>query len=88
MAPLNWDMMQGHNQSLKYWQLDLANVGDAGNMKERIELTSYILWQLWKTCNDWHFNKLERDAREIIHRAVSEWNKFQASNDTRGTRAV
>lgn len=48
LAPLSWEGMQGHNQSMKHWWLDMERAGQTGNLQEKIELTAYILWQIWK----------------------------------------
>ncbi|GER54641.1 ribonuclease H-like superfamily protein [Striga asiatica] len=45
-------------------------------MEDRIQLSSYLLWWMWKTRNLWIFQNTLRSEMDTIRLAVNEWMEF------------
>lgn len=75
LAPINWEGLKCHTQSMKQWWMELAKAGNMGSMKDKIEVTAYIIWNLWKARNAWHFYRTEVAAWDIVNKAVHERNE-------------
>lgn len=55
-------------------------LGVAANQEEvlhRNELFAYILWQLWKNRNIWHFQSVKYSPHEVVQNAWSEWLEYK-----------
>lgn len=48
-------------------------------MQSRKELTTYILWQIWKNRNHKKFEQFTLTELDIIRRAQQEWLEFKQS---------
>lgn len=47
----------------------------------RIELSSCLLWSIWKMRNQLCFNNVEISAWEVVEMAVKEWAEFKESTE-------
>lgn len=56
--------------------MELAQVGNKNCMRERVEITSYTFWHIWKVRNEWQFNRKECDPRELSNNAINELRQF------------
>lgn len=48
--------------------------------QQHIELTAYILWQIWKSGNSGMFEHKGKDGKEVIQRVTMEWNEFELAS--------
>lgn len=55
VAPVQWDGLQPLTNSIQDWMLSLFSTKMSDNMKKRVELTFYLLWQVWKARNSWQY---------------------------------
>lgn len=44
--------------------------------QERMEITVYILWNIWKSRCVWHFEGQRWEAKEVVQKAITEWQEF------------
>lgn len=63
--------------SFEDWLRHICLAAQGQKVQERIELTVYLLWYIWKARCVWQFEDHKWEAWEIVHRAVSEWQEFQ-----------
>lgn len=52
---------------------------EKAELLDRLGLTAYLLWHLWKAQNSWIFNVEFSDERDIVQRAWSEWIEYKAA---------
>ncbi|CAA0841453.1 Unknown protein [Striga hermonthica] len=79
-APVNWELTQVPNTSFKQWWIDVCSVNKLEVSEARIELTTYLLWWLWKARNLWVFKKAWMPVPVIIQMAQRDWLEFSKRN--------
>lgn len=55
----------------------MGNAGNGQEMLERQELTSYLMWLIWKARNSWTFKSESQTKNEIVKKAWGEWMEFK-----------
>lgn len=48
MAPAKWDGLEPQTGSIKEWWNKLGNATNKKDISDRIELSAYIMWEIWK----------------------------------------
>lgn len=56
LSPVNWSGLHHLAVDFQAWWQQLCRLGSQDIHCQRIELTSYILWSIWKMRNEWLFN--------------------------------
>lgn len=89
LAPLNWESILRTTESFENWWLTIFLANQAEQIQERMELTVYILWYIWKARCAWYFENHKWDAEEIIQKALAEWQEFKlyTKKTTKGLKA-
>ncbi|CAA0838802.1 Unknown protein [Striga hermonthica] len=80
MAPVNWDFCNASTDSFKVWWGDVCSISKKEISEARIQLTTYILWWLWKSRNLWIFKKEWMPVHVVIKVAVADWQEFLEKN--------
>nr|XP_027125983.1 uncharacterized protein LOC113742348 [Coffea arabica] len=75
-APLSWDDLESFRSKFWLWWEELKDAVKQERMRERVELTVNLLWQIWKSRNGVQFNNKRRDPTLAVHKAVVEWREF------------
>lgn len=88
ISPVRWDGIQEGDLFFKQWWLDLIKARNGHCLQERMEMSAFIFWHLWKARNDWHFNRVGSDPKVLIDRAVLEWSEFQEVVISKESRLV
>lgn len=73
MALVRQDGLNSYNCSFKQWWKELTKAKGGDRLRERMTVSAFILWQVWKAHNAWYFNKEYWEPKVIIDRAVREW---------------
>ncbi|CAA0825449.1 Unknown protein [Striga hermonthica] len=76
IAPVSWNQKLIKPDNFKGWWSDLCNAKKGECWEDRVQLTVYILWWLWRTRNLCIFEKKSYDNREIIRKSSEEWREF------------
>ncbi|KAK6139398.1 hypothetical protein DH2020_026857 [Rehmannia glutinosa] len=76
LAPISWDGLGNFQSSFSSWWHQVCSLPIQEDAVERIQLTTYLLWWLWKARNLWLFQKVRMTEKEIVHCAVKEWREF------------
>lgn len=66
LAPVNWDGMIQQTGSFKEWWSKHGNVANSRELNERQELTTYIMWHIWKDRNSWVFKSEKWSELEVV----------------------
>nr|XP_027123998.1 uncharacterized protein LOC113740655 [Coffea arabica] len=61
-------------ETVKHMLLNCRQAKQDG--EEHLGLTVNILWQVWKSRNEWEFNNKQRHAMTTIKKAQEEWMEF------------
>ncbi|CAA0827082.1 Unknown protein [Striga hermonthica] len=82
LSGLSWDALRDKEEDFrKLWEAVITM--DRGKCKkERIELTTYLLWWLWHTRNNWIFQNEWKPKKDIAEGAIREWREFTIFNGT------
>lgn len=46
-------------------------------MRERLEITTYLIWHIWKARNSWTYNASKVSEIEVVHKAIAEWTEYR-----------
>ncbi|CAA0838035.1 Ribonuclease H-like superfamily protein [Striga hermonthica] len=77
ISGLQWNKITDHpNFSFAEWWSNICNDSSLPAMTDRISLSTYLMWWLWKTRNNWLFNKEKCSEVEVVRRATHDWNEF------------
>lgn len=77
LAPVHWDGLDEYTTSFKDWWKKLEGAGTQEVIKDRKELSGYILWQIWKNRNAWHFQSARHSPYEVVQIAWTEWLEYK-----------
>lgn len=72
LAPVPWDGLEHFTSSLKEWWTQVGNAKNRNEMNDRLELSAYIMWQIWKCRNHWIFKNEKVPEMEVVKRAWVE----------------
>ncbi|XP_027088581.1 uncharacterized protein [Coffea arabica] len=78
MAPIQWDGLTEQTGNFRVWWTAMLEASCRTEGREHIELTTNILWQIWKRRNEWKFNAKRRHPWKTVNKAQQEWQE-QAS---------
>lgn len=73
---VKWDGLDKEAVKFEWWWQKLCALSMDKINQDRIQLSVYILWLLWKTRNMWIFNGERRTEKEIVDLAIAEWQEF------------
>lgn len=65
IAPVQWEGIQGFNDTFKEWWRTKGDSAQRNRMQERLKISAYIFWQLWKAGNESIFRGNEMSAQWI-----------------------
>ncbi|CAA0811023.1 Unknown protein [Striga hermonthica] len=77
LAGLFWEGLQVESIDFRAWWNDICHLQKGDNSQDRATLSTYIMWWLWKTRNNWLFNKEQCEERMLVKRAQSEWMEYE-----------
>ncbi|CAA0810507.1 Ribonuclease H-like superfamily protein [Striga hermonthica] len=72
-----WNMQQGQDSSFRTWWEDVSGAAQSPNIKDRITLSSYILWWLWITKYLWVFQQIKLSEVLTAKGSLAEWAEFE-----------
>ncbi|GER39283.1 ribonuclease H-like superfamily protein [Striga asiatica] len=75
-SPISWDGLEDHMDSFKAWWTKLCSLPHTSVSESRIQLSTYLLWWMWKTRNLWVFEQTLRPAKATVEIALSDWSEF------------
>lgn len=76
LAPLRWDRMLDHTYSFEDWWRSLSSAQKDQTLVDRIELTIYLMWFIWKSRCVWQFEGQRWVAKEVVQKAMVDWQEF------------
>ncbi|XP_027150159.1 uncharacterized protein LOC113750373 [Coffea eugenioides] len=76
IAPVQWEGAREKQGCFKDWWNEIAGARSRQAGDEHLGLTVNILWQIWKSRNEWEFNNNQRHALKTIQTAQEEWIEF------------
>lgn len=76
MVPISSKGIQDLTCSFEEWWRKICQANKNPKFWERMELTVYILWCIWKLRCAWQFQGEKWEANEIIQKAMKEWHEF------------
>ncbi|KAK6158751.1 hypothetical protein DH2020_006065 [Rehmannia glutinosa] len=79
LALVNWECIIHKDISFKEWWMCVSLLPWNPVFIERINLSTYLLWWLWKTRNTWQFQKVRMSEKEMITQAHTEWLEFDVA---------
>ncbi|CAI9105556.1 OLC1v1004497C1 [Oldenlandia corymbosa var. corymbosa] len=69
-----------------YWWTKLMSIDQGKELQARVEVTIYILWNLWKNKNKRLFEDEELEAMQVVYRAMGEWEEVNRAQHGAGRR--
>lgn len=78
MAPVTWDEILNRNVFFVEWWKSLCQVNIDLTFRDRMKVSVYLLWAIWKARCAWSFDGLTWSAHEVVQKAVAEWCEFKA----------
>ncbi|XP_071933891.1 uncharacterized protein [Coffea arabica] len=75
MAPIQWDGLTGQTGNFRVWWNAMLEASGRIEGREHIELTTNILWQIWKRRNEWKFNAKREHPWKTVNKAQQEWQE-------------
>lgn len=66
LAHVSWDGFILQTRSFKEWWTEHGKAIDNEKMQTRQDLTTYILWHIWKDRNAWIFNAEKISKFEVV----------------------
>ncbi|XP_027183906.1 uncharacterized protein LOC113782197 [Coffea eugenioides] len=76
IAPVQWGGAKDKQGCFKAWWTEITGAKSRQDGEEHLALTVNILWQVWKSRNEWEFNNKQRHALATIQKAQEEWMEF------------
>lgn len=73
LALVQWDGLERRNHNFWEWWEHLMGASARKEGLKHIEITVYILWQIWKDRNRYKFEEEPKDRLAILNTAVQEW---------------
>lgn len=86
-APIQWDGLEQYQQNFWHWWASLTEAQERTDGKSHIALTANILWQIWKSRNQMHFNQEGRNPVMAMNKAMQEWLEYKEINEGTGINA-
>ncbi|CAA0833862.1 Unknown protein [Striga hermonthica] len=77
VAGLDWDRLKEEKVDFREWWKEICRIKGASNGRDRISLSSYIMWWLWKTRNGWLFEKERISEKQMVDKAIMEWQEYE-----------
>lgn len=87
IAPLSWDGIQSSSCSFEEWWMSLWLANKDPHFVERMEVSVYLLWFIWKARCAWKFEGLKWEAMDVVQKAVNEWQEFKAAENKPAARS-
>ncbi|CAI9095797.1 OLC1v1031812C1 [Oldenlandia corymbosa var. corymbosa] len=81
MSPVKWDGLQHLTNQFSDWWDALMKIEKGEEVQARVELSVYILWQIWKARNVWLYEGKKLEPMEVVQRAMKEWGEFKQVQD-------
>ncbi|CAA0826189.1 Unknown protein [Striga hermonthica] len=79
LSPVSWDGMESDNLNFKRWWTRLCLIKNSVGVSDRINLTAYILWSIWKSRNLILFQNIWKPEKFVVESACKEWLEYSAS---------
>ncbi|GER36538.1 ribonuclease H-like superfamily protein, partial [Striga asiatica] len=75
-SPVTWDGILQETIDFKGWWNSLCLMKKSPSTDDRLQLTSYLLWEIWKARNQCVFEKVNRPAKAVVQYALNGWLEF------------
>ncbi|KAK6125771.1 hypothetical protein DH2020_040487 [Rehmannia glutinosa] len=79
-SPIHWDGLCEEAASFHLWWSKICSPEKDAISEDRIQLSTYLLWWLWKTRNMWLFEGIWKPGMATIDSSISEWQEFKGSS--------
>ena len=66
IAPTQWGGAKDKQGCFKAWWTEITGAKSRQDGEDHLALTVNILWQVWKSRNEWEFNNKQRHAMTTI----------------------
>ncbi|CAA0817255.1 Ribonuclease H-like superfamily protein [Striga hermonthica] len=80
LAGLSWECLASKEITFTDWWSQLCCLQDLKHNKNRISLSVYLLWWLWRTRNICIFEKEVIYEQQLVDKAKMEWLEFEDVN--------
>ncbi|GER35579.1 2-C-methyl-D-erythritol 4-phosphatecytidylyltransferase [Striga asiatica] len=77
LAGLAWDCLNDKGITFSGWWLTLCNMKDLEHNRNKISLSVYLLWWMWRTRNICLFEKKVISEPQLVAKAKLEWLEFE-----------
>lgn len=81
-APIQWDGVADQVGCFKNWWWSVFEATSRKDGSDHLALTANILWQLWKSRNEWEFHDNQKHPMQVVNQAHSEWLEFLQVNSS------
>ncbi|XP_027157869.1 uncharacterized protein LOC113759492 [Coffea eugenioides] len=78
--PIQWDGLEHLKGSFWSWWESLQQARERADGKAHIEMTTNLLWHIWKARNNWNFNLINQEGYRISQYAMADWFEFKEAN--------
>ncbi|GER38816.1 RNA-directed DNA polymerase (reversetranscriptase)-related family protein [Striga asiatica] len=76
IAGLDWVKLNQDHIDYREWWEDLCSMQNSVANGQRITLSTYLLWWMWRTRNHWIFNKVHTTELQLVKGAIGEWLEY------------
>ncbi|CAA0833761.1 Ribonuclease H-like superfamily protein, partial [Striga hermonthica] len=78
ISPVSWDGICNVGCKFKTWWSHLYTIKPSLVAEDRIQLTTYLLWWLWKSRNLWMFEKIKIPIHLVAAKAHQAWLEIKS----------
>ncbi|CAA0840196.1 Unknown protein [Striga hermonthica] len=79
IAPIHWEGMEDQHITFRRWWSQVCSVNKLQISEDRIQLTTYLLWWLWKSRNLWKFQNSLLPEVAVVNLACKEWWEYRTA---------
>ncbi|CAA0832958.1 Unknown protein [Striga hermonthica] len=73
LSGLLWDSLQQEDVTFQSWWMELCKIKEDHFRTERMSISALLIWNIWKSINEWIWNRTHREAKEIVEKTLSDW---------------
>ncbi|CAA0832702.1 Unknown protein [Striga hermonthica] len=76
---IQWNLLGSKQVNFTDWWEAVNNGRGDQYFQDRINLSTYLMWLLWRTKNSWLFTKTRITEKELVDGARKEWIEFESA---------
>lgn len=81
LAPVRWDGILEYQNTFKEWWRNKGDSTLKDRIQERLEISAYLFWHLWKARNENIFRGNARSEKRIVDLALNEWLEYKEETE-------